>query len=74
MTLIALKMGIDPSSASRAPAGVIADELEDVDPFMACWTKNQAGEPVGYLIQWRQDPAEWIYADADSRRSLDAMM
>lgn len=67
-------MVTDPASVSNAPAGEVADLLEDSDPFVAAWTRNQDGEPVGYLIQWRREPAEWIYADANSRCSLDAMM
>lgn len=67
-------MTINPVDKSHAGPDEIAEELGDGEEFFCAWTRTQDGEPAGYLIQWRQDPPEWIYADADSQCSLDAMM
>jgi hypothetical protein len=60
--------------ASVAEAGEIADELENEDPFKTVWCNDEDGNPEGFLIHWRSDPEQWIYADKYSRENLDAMM
>lgn len=62
------------ASESHAGPGEIADEIGQDENIKTCWMHDDDDEPVGFLIDWRTDPEEWMYGDVDAIESLDSMM